>query len=232
MCFVTKISWLLQFTFQIKNSKTRYILLLVIDGNKSHCGHIIDFDRFMFHKTKDKSKKCFCKSCLQCFSRKKNKKMCLNINCAQSVRLQKGTIEFKNYFKQMPVSFKIYADFECNLKNVESYEGSYSKKYQDYMPCSFAYNLVWVDDKFSKSNRLFLEVKMLFMNLFMKFLKSLDAVKKSWKNTLIWSWVKKKNNSNQVTLGEFVKNTLIMTIKKLEIIVMRLKNLEVQLMGL
>ena len=77
--------------------------------------------------------------------------MCLNINRAQSVRLQKGTIEFKNYFKEMPVSFKIYADFECNLKNVESYEGSYSKKYQDYMPCSFAYNLVWVDGKFSKS---------------------------------------------------------------------------------
>ena len=50
--------------------------------------------------------------------------MCLNINRAQSVRLQKGTIEFKNYFKQMPVSFKIYADFECNLKNVESYKGS------------------------------------------------------------------------------------------------------------
>ena len=77
--------------------------------------------------------------------------MCLNINRAQSVRLQKGTIEFKNYFKQMPVSFKIYADFECNLKNVESCKGSQSKKYQDYVPCSFVYNLVWVDDKFSKS---------------------------------------------------------------------------------
>ena len=43
-------------------------------------------------------------------------------------RLEKGTIEFKMYFKQIPVPFKIYADFECNLKSVESYEGSYSKK--------------------------------------------------------------------------------------------------------
>ena len=55
------------------------------------------------------------------------KKVCLSINGAQSVRLEKGTTEFKNYFKQIPVPFKIYADFECNLKSVKSYEGSYSK---------------------------------------------------------------------------------------------------------
>ena len=38
-----------------------------------------------------------------------------------------------------------------NSKSVESYDGSYSKKYQDHVPCSFAYKLVCVDDKFSKS---------------------------------------------------------------------------------
>ena len=80
-----------------------------------------------------------------------HKEVCLSINGAQSVRLEKGTIEFKNYFKQIPVPFKIYADFECNLKSVESYEGSYSKKYQDHIPCSFAYKLVCVDDEFSTS---------------------------------------------------------------------------------
>ena len=79
-----------------------------------------------------------------------HKKVCLSINGAQAVRLEKGTIEFKNYFKQIPVPFKIYADFECNLKSVESYEGSYSKKYKDHIPCSFAYKLVCVDDNFSK----------------------------------------------------------------------------------
>ena len=45
-------------------------LLLVIDGDKSHYVYIKDFDRFMFHKTKNKNKKYFCKSCLQCFSSK------------------------------------------------------------------------------------------------------------------------------------------------------------------
>ena len=40
--------------------------------------------------------------------------VCLSINGAQAVTLEKGAIEFKNYFKQLPVPFKVYADFECN----------------------------------------------------------------------------------------------------------------------
>ena len=100
-------------------------LLLIIDVDKSHYVYIKDLDRFMFHKTKNKNKKCFCKSYLQCFSRKKvltkHKEVCLNINGAKSGRLEKGTIEFKNYFKQIPVPFKTYADFKCHLKTVESY---------------------------------------------------------------------------------------------------------------
>ena len=106
----------------------------------------------MFHKTKNRNKNYFCNSCLQCFSSKnvltKHKQVCLSINGSQSVRFEKGTIGFKNYFKQIPV--KIYADFECNLESVESYEGSYSKKYHDHIPCSFAYKLASVDDKFTK----------------------------------------------------------------------------------
>ena len=93
-------------------------LLLVIDENKSHYVYIKDFDRYKFHKTKSKSKKYLCKSCLQYFSSKnmlaEHKKVCLSINVTQSVRLGKGKIECKNYFKQIPVPFKIYADFECN----------------------------------------------------------------------------------------------------------------------
>ena len=61
----------------------------------------------------------------------KHKEVCLSINGAKSVRLEKGRIEFINYFKRIPVPFNVYADFECNLESVESYEGSYSKKYQD-----------------------------------------------------------------------------------------------------
>ena len=58
----------------------------------------------------------------------KHKKDCLSINGVQSVKVKEGVIKVENYFKQLPVPFKIYADFECNLKNVEIYEGSYTKK--------------------------------------------------------------------------------------------------------
>ena len=43
-------------------------LLLFIDDDKSHYVYIKGFDRFMFHKTRNKNKKSFCKSCLQRFS--------------------------------------------------------------------------------------------------------------------------------------------------------------------
>ena len=76
----------------------------------------------MFHKTNNKSKKWFCRSCSQSFSDEnvliKHKENRLGINGKQSVKLEKGLIKFEKYLKQIPVPFKIYADFECNLKVV------------------------------------------------------------------------------------------------------------------
>ena len=80
----------------------------------------------------------------------KHKEDCLSISGQESINLEKGTIEFKYYFKQLPVPFKIYSDFECNLKNVECYEGTYTRKYHEHVPCSYAYKVVCIDDRFSK----------------------------------------------------------------------------------
>ena len=44
-------------------------LLLLNDDKKSHYVYIKNFDRFIFHKTKNKNKKWFCRSYLQCFGR-------------------------------------------------------------------------------------------------------------------------------------------------------------------
>ena len=98
----------------------------------------------------------------------------MSINGAKSGRLEKGTIEFKNYFKQIPVPFKIYADFKCHLKTVESYEGSYSKNISRSCPCSFAYKLVFVDDEFTKPIAVFRGENVL-INLLKK---SMNIVKK------------------------------------------------------
>ena len=59
----------------------------------------------------------------------RHKEDCLSINGVQSIDVEKGIIEFENYFKQLPVPFKIYADFACNLEDTEIYEGSCMKKY-------------------------------------------------------------------------------------------------------
>ena len=81
--------------------KDSMYLLFLIDNDKSHYVYIKDFNRFMFHKTKNKNKKWFCKSCLQCFSSTnvliKHKGNFLSVNSKQSVKLEKGIIKFENY---------------------------------------------------------------------------------------------------------------------------------------
>ena len=81
----------------------------------------------------------------------------------QSVDVEKGIIKFENYSNQLSVPFKIYADFECNLKDTETYEGSCTKKYHIII------DLV--------SQLLFTVVKMLLMNLLKQFLKNISIVK-------------------------------------------------------
>ena len=118
---------------------------------------------------------------IECFSSEniliKHKEICLSINDKQSVKLEDGIIKFENYFKQIPVPFKIYADLECNLKIVKCNEGSYTEKYQDHIPCSFAYKTVCIDDRLV-SQLLCIEVKMQLMNLLKKFLKNINIAKK------------------------------------------------------
>ena len=113
-------------------------LLLIIENDKSHYVYIKDLNTFMFHKTKNKNKKWFSKSCLQCFSSEKvlikHKEDCLCINGLQSVKVEEGIIKFENYLKQLPAPFKIYGDFECNLRDIEVYKGTCTKKYQDHVP--------------------------------------------------------------------------------------------------
>ena len=43
-------------------------LLLLINDDHSHYLYIKDFNTFMFHKTRNKNNKWFCKSCPECFS--------------------------------------------------------------------------------------------------------------------------------------------------------------------
>ena len=156
-----------QFMLQIKNLKTQ-------NDDKSHYVYMKDFDRFVSHKTKNKNKKWFCKSCLQCFSSDnvliKHKESVIG---KQSVKLEKGIIKFQNYFKQIPILFKIYADFECNLKSVEFDEFSYTKKFIVVLLIKLFVLMIGL-----LSQLLFTEMKMLLMNLLKQFLRSINIAEK------------------------------------------------------
>ena len=62
--------------------------------------------------------------------------------------------KFKNYERNIKLSFIVYADFESTIvpedNGKQNPEESYTKKYQKHIACSYGYKLVCVDDKFSK----------------------------------------------------------------------------------
>ena len=105
----------------------------------------------------------------------KHEEACFNVNG----KLRSGSIQFQNHFEQLAVSFKINADFECNVKRITSSDRAddslYTKIYQTHIPYSFAYNVVCVDNKFSKSVAFYREKneKMRFIGLLKQFLKSM-----------------------------------------------------------
>ena len=68
----------------------------------------------------------------------------------QSVDVEEGIIKFENYSNQLSVPFKIYTHFEFNLKDTEIYEGSCTRKYHDRVPCSYAFKIVCIGNRFIK----------------------------------------------------------------------------------
>ena len=135
-CYENKTVYLVYLSDQKFDNNMDLLLIL------GYYVRIKNFNRLMFNKAKNKNKKCFCKSCLRCFSSNKvlneHRKDCLIVNIKQNVKLESGFISFKNYSRQIPVPFKIYADFECILKSCDI--GINTRKYQNHVPCNFAYN--------------------------------------------------------------------------------------------
>ena len=117
-----------------------------------------------------------------------HKENCLVINGKPNVKLKNCLISFENYSKQLPAPFKIYVDFECNVhptssKKLRDKNGLYTEKHQDHIPCSFAYKVVSVDNKFSKDVAMYRE-----KNAAYKFIEAIleeyDNCKKIMKNIL------------------------------------------------
>ena len=110
-------------------------------------------------KAKNQHKKHFRMACLQNFTTKEilnnHRERCLLINDTQAVKYETGVIKFKNYEKQIPIAFKIYADTESFLKRINIDEGKYTKLCQKHIPNSIGTKLFCIDNRFTLSTIIF-----------------------------------------------------------------------------
>ena len=136
-------------------------LLLITEGEKKHYCLLKNFNKFMYNQTNHKERKHFCMYCLQGFSSERvlinHKVDCIEINGKQSIKMPApgSTIAFKNYRRQLPAPFVIYADFEAITEKV-SQKKSHTEQYQKHTACGYGYKVVCCyDDKFSKPTKIY-----------------------------------------------------------------------------
>ena len=127
------------------------------DGN-THYTLIKDFNRLIkSQKTTSKNGKIFiCKKCFTHFTKEelleKHIKYCSN-NQTVAVKMPKPNtyLHFKNYYKQLPIPFVVYADFECFTKPMNSCspnpKESYNYNYQKHEPSGFCFYVKGIVDK-------------------------------------------------------------------------------------
>ena len=156
--------------YPIHVSKEKYSdhieLLLITKGRIKHYVLIKDFNKFMHNQTKHNGRKHFCMHCLQCFSREdvltEHINNCIPINGEQAIKMPKEgeIVTFKNYHKELPTPFVIYADFEAITEKVDSCQPSdkksYTEAHQKHTDCGYGYKVVCCyDDKYSKPVQVF-----------------------------------------------------------------------------
>ena len=157
--------------YPIHLSKEKYEnhmeLLLITEDKNKHYVLIKDFNNFMYNKTKHKERKHFCMHCLQCFSSERvlsdHKDNCITVNGTQAVKMpnkDNNILKYNNFYKQQPVPFVIYADFEAITEKISGCQPnnnkSYTEAYQKHTDCGYGYKVVCCyDDKYSKATRTY-----------------------------------------------------------------------------
>ena len=133
------------------------LFLIEEDGN-SHYSLIKNFHRLIkSQKTKSKDGKIFiCKKCFTHYTKEelleKHIKYCSN-NETVAVKMPEPNtmLYFKNYHKQLPIPFVVYADFECFTKPMNtcspSPKESYNYNNQKHEPSGFCFYIKGIVDK-------------------------------------------------------------------------------------
>ena len=141
-----------------RDCKNTIDLFLYEEDGKTHYTLIKNFNRLIkSQKTSSKNGKIFiCKKCFTHFTKEelleKHIKYCSN-NQTVAVKMPEPNtmLYFKNYFKQLPIPFVVYADFECFTKPMNSCspnpKESYNYNYQKHEPSGFCFYVKGIVDK-------------------------------------------------------------------------------------
>ena len=141
--------------FSKESFKDHMELLILTQSNKSHFVLMSDFNELLFEH--------FCTSCLHYFSSERvlnHKKVCLYINGQQGIRMPEEGFKVKveNFYKQLKVSFIIYADFEAITQKIDGCQPNDANAYQKHKDCFCSYKVVCCyNDRYSKAVYKFME---------------------------------------------------------------------------
>ena len=141
-----------------RDCKNTIDLFLHEEDGVSHYSLIKNFHRLIkSQKTTSKNGKIFiCKKCFTHFTKEelleKHIKYCSN-NQTVAVKMPEPNtyLHFKNYYKQLPIPFVVYADFECFTKPMNTCspnpKESYNYNYQKHEPSGFCFYVKGIVDK-------------------------------------------------------------------------------------
>ena len=141
-----------------KDCKNTIDLFLIEEDGASHYTLIKNFHRLIrSQKTKSKDGKIFiCKRCFSHYTKEelleKHIKYCSNNTTAVVKMPDPNTmLYFKNYHKQLPIPFVVYADFECFTKPMNTCspnpKDSYNYNYQKHELSGFCFYVKGIVDK-------------------------------------------------------------------------------------
>ena len=126
--------------------KEKHITLLYWGkGKKYHYAWIKNLNRLLYSTKSHHAQTYFCERCFQGFIRKdlleQHAENCSSVPI-QRVQLFKEQITFKAWAKTEETLFRVYADFECILKECNEPAGESTTKIQQHLPCSVAWVLI------------------------------------------------------------------------------------------
>ena len=133
-----------------KDSKNTIDLFYYEENGKSHYSLIKNFSRLVRSQITRRTNESLhiCKRCFSHFTKpellENHIKYCYN-NSTSVVKLppKDSYLYFKNYYKQLPIPFVVYADFECFTTSISSCcpnpENSYNFNYQKHKPSGFCF---------------------------------------------------------------------------------------------